>query len=128
MQLNTNDYLLKEECYEIIGACMEVANELGCGFFESVYQEALSIEFSEKGIPFEKEKVLDIYYKDRLLNKKYIADFVCFDQVIVELKAIETFHPEHTAQVLNYLKATGKKVGLLINFGNPKLQYKRIIL
>lgn len=128
MQLNTNDYLLKEECYEIIGACMEVANELGCGFFESVYQEALSIEFSQKGIPFEKEKVLDIYYKDRLLSKKYIADFVCFDQVIVELKAIETFQPEHTAQVLNYLKATGKKVGLLINFGNPKLQYKRIIL
>lgn len=110
MQPDNNDFPLKEECYNIVGACMEVANESGCGFFESVYQEALSFELSDKGIPYEKEKVLDVYYKDRLLSKKYIADFVCFDQIILELKATENLHQEHTAQVLNYLKATGKKL------------------
>jgi GxxExxY protein len=125
--MDTNEFPFKEECYDIIGACMEVSNELGCGFLESVYQETLSIEFAEQGIPFEKEKVLDVYYKEHLLSKKYIADFLCFNQVILELKATESLCPEHTAQVLNYLKATGKTIGLLVNFGAAKLQYKRII-
>lgn len=125
--MDTNEFPLKEECYDIIGACMDVANELGCGFLESVYQEALSIEFVEQGIPFEKEKVMDVYYKGHLLNKKFIADFICFNQVILELKAVESLRPEHTAQLLNYLKATGKTIGLLVNFGTTKLQYKRII-
>jgi len=126
--METNDYPLKNECYQIIGACMNVQNELGCGFLEAVYQEALSIEFNHNNIPFQKEKPLNIYYKERLLTKKYVADYICFDQIIVELKAMDSLAPEHTAQVLNYLKATGLKVGLLVNFGTPKLQYKRVIL
>ena len=128
MQMDTNEFPYKDECYEIIGACMEVANELGTGFLESVYQEALSFEFLELGIPFEKERLLDVFYKGQLLNKKFVADFICFNEVILELKVMDALYPEHTAQVLNYLKATGKKVGLLVNFGTTKLQYKRIIL
>ena len=126
--MNTDEFPFKDECYDIIGACMEVSNELGCGFLEPVYQEALCLEFSEQGIPFEREKILDIYFKEHMLTKKYIADFMCFNEVILEIKALEALRPEHTAQVLNYLKATGKKVGLLVNFGTTKLQYKRIIL
>ena len=128
-QINTNEeFLLKEECYKIIGCCMEVHNELGCGFLEAVYQEALSIVLSEKKIPFVKEEVLDIIFREKILNKKYIADFICFDELIVELKATEGLANHDIAQVLNYLKATGKKIGLLINFGTTKLQYKRVIL
>ena len=124
-QTNTNEeFLLKDECYKIIGGCMEVHNELGCGFLEAVYQEALSILFSEKKIPF----VLDIKFKGRVLDKKYIADFICFDQIIVELKATDGLANHDIAQILNYLKATGKRIGLLINFGTTKLQYKRVIL
>ena len=126
--MDTNEYPFKKECYQIIGACIEVHNGLGCGFLEPVYQEALAIEFSEQNIPFQKEKVLDVYYNNHLLEKKYVADFVCFGEVIVELKAIDALHPVHFAQVLNYLKATGKKIGLLINFGTTKLEYKRVIL
>ena len=126
--MDTNEYPFKEECYQIIGACIKVHNGLGCGFLEAVYQEALSIEFMEQGIPFQKEKVLDVYYYEHLLEKKYVADFLCFEEVIVELKAIDSIHPVHFAQVLNYLKATNKKIGLLINFGTTKLEYKRIIL
>lgn len=122
------EYLYKQECYDIIGAAMEMHNELGHGFLEPVYQEALSIVFLENGIPFSKEQVLDIHFKGRLLNKKYVADFICYNEIIVELNALEALVPEHTAQVLNYLKATDKKLGLLINFGTPKLQYKRVIL
>jgi GxxExxY protein len=107
---------------------MNVHNELGCGFLEPVYQEALLLEFTEQGIPFQKEKVLDIYYKQYKLDKKYVADFMCFGEVILELKAIDALQPIHIAQVLNYLKATGKKIGLLVNFGTTKLQYKRVIL
>lgn len=126
--MKTNDYPLKEECYQIIGACMNVHNGLGCGFLEPVYQEALSLELTEQGIHFLKEKVLDVYYKEYLLDKKYQADFLCYGEVIMELKATDSLHPEYIAQVLNYLKATGKKIGLLVNFGTTKLQYKRIIL
>lgn len=122
------EYLFKQECYDIIGAAMEVHNELGHGFLEPVYQEALSIVFQENGIPYIKEQVLEIHFKGKLLNNKYVADFICYDEVIVELKAMENLAPEHIAQVLNYLKATGKKLGLLINFGTSKLQYKRVIL
>ncbi|MDO9613777.1 MAG: GxxExxY protein [Bacteroidota bacterium] len=125
--MNTDEFPFKGECYDIIGACMEVSNELGSGFLEAVYQEALCYEFADQGIPFENEKVLDVYFKGRLLKKKYVADFICFGEVILEIKAIDTLHPEHTAQVLNYLKATGKKIGLLVNFGTSKLQYKRVI-
>lgn len=128
-QINTNEkYLFKDECYKIIGCCMEVHNELGCGFLEAVYQEALSIVLSEKKVPFVKEKVLDIEFRGKILDKKYIADFICFDELIIELKATDALANHDIAQVLNYLKATGKRIGLLINFGTTKLQYKRVIL
>jgi len=107
---------------------MEVHSELGCGFLEAVYQEALAIVFEEKSIPFIKEKVLDIEFRGRILKKKYVADFICFDKVIVEVKATECITDHDIAQALNYLKATGKKIGLLVNFGTTKLQYKRVIL
>ena len=126
--MNSNEFPFKEECYQIIGACMAVHSELGCGFLEAVYQEALAIVLDEELIPFQKEKVLDLLFRGQVLNKKYVADFLCFDEVIVELKATDAIHPEHLAQVLNYLKATGKKIGLLINFGTTRLQYKRVIL
>ena len=122
------EYLYKEETYDIIGCAMEVHNELGCGFLEPVYQEALSIVFRENNIPFVKEKTLDIKFKGQVLNKKYIADFVCFDKVIIELKAIDTINSQHLAQVINYLKCTDKRLGLIINFGTSSLQYKRVIL
>ena len=121
-------FLFEQETYKIIGACMAVHRELGNGFLESVYQEALSIEFLESAIPFEKEKRLQIAYRDILLTKCYYADFVCFDKIIIELKAVESLMDQHKAQVLNYLKATGFRLGLLINFGAPSLQYKRVIL
>lgn len=126
--MKTDVYPCKIECYHIIGAAMEVHNELGHGFLEAVYQEAMSIVFFERSIPFTKEHVLDIYFKGRLLEKKYVADFFCYNEVIVELKAADGLGDHDIAQVLNYLKATGKKIGLLINFGNPRLEYRRIIL
>lgn len=128
-QINTNEeFPFKNECYQIIGCCMDVHNELGCGFLEAVYQEALNLVFNEKKIPFVKEKVLEIVFRGKVLDKKYVADFICFNEVIVELKATEGLATHDIAQVLNYLKATGKKIGLLINFGTTKLQYKRVVL
>jgi GxxExxY protein len=120
--------IYKSESYKIIGACMEVHKTLGCGFLEAVYQEALSIEFEKRKIPYEQEKILRIYYKKHLLKKTYNADFVCYDKIIVETKAISQLHPDNMAQSLNYLKATGFKLALLVNFGAPSLQYKRIVL
>jgi GxxExxY protein len=120
-------YLYEQETYKIIGAAMEVHSVLGCGFLEAVYQEALEKEFSLQDIPYKREVTLPIYYKDKLLQKTYIADFVCFEKIIVELKALSNLTNEHLAQVLNYLKATKLKLGLLINFGKPSLEYKRII-
>lgn len=122
------EFPFKQECYQIIGCCMEVHKALGPGFLEAVYQEALSLELQAANIPFIKEKVLEVWYKGILLEKKYVADFLCFNDVIVEVKAVEALSPEHIAQVLNYLKATGKKIGLLVNFGSRSLQYKRVIL
>jgi GxxExxY protein len=122
------EILYKEECFRIIGACMEVHKTLGSGFLEAVYQEALIIEMQEQDIPFEKEKILKILYKEKQLDKVYVADFICFDSIILELKALSTLTPQNEAQVLNYLKATGIKLGLLINFGEPSLKYKRLLL
>jgi len=116
----------KEETYRIVGACMEVHRELGPGFLEGVYQEALAEEFSEQRIPANREQKLEILYKGKPLQKHYYADFVCYDKVIVELKAVRELLPDHDAQLFNYLKATGLKLGLLINFGSPSLMYKRI--
>ena len=121
------DLIYKNESYKIIGACMEVHKTLGCGFLEPVYQEALSIEFQKQQIPFEKEKVLSIIYKDIELEKKYIADFVCYSKVILEAKAVKEICDNHRAQIINYLKATKFKLGLLVNFGETSLKYERFI-
>lgn len=126
--MNYEDLYLKEEAFEIIGCAMRVHRELGNGFLESVYQEALSIELNEGNIPFVKEKSIPIYYKDSLLQKKFVADFICYNQVVLELKATDSINDEHISQVLNYLKATGNKLGILINFGSKSLQFKRIII
>lgn len=128
LDLLKEEFLFGNETYQIIGAAMAVHRELGHGFLEAVYQEALTVEFTEKQIPFFKEQPLEIQYKGRPLNKRYFADFLCYNQIIIELKAIESLHEQHLAQVLNYLKATDLKLGLLINFGAPSLQYKRIVL
>jgi GxxExxY protein len=119
--------LFETETYAIIGAAMNVHNELGAGFLEAVYQEALEYEFDLRNIPARREIPLQIYYKDRLLSKFYIADFICFERIIVETKSVSCLLDEHKAQVINYLKATKFQLGLLINFGKPKLEYKRII-
>ena len=123
-----NDILYKDECYKIIGACINVHKELGPGFLEAVYQESLALEFLEQGIPFEKERDIRIFYKDKLLDKCYKADFLCFGKIIVELKALSELSNDHISQILNYLKATKLQVGLLVNFGSPSLVYKRLIL
>ena len=106
---------------------MTVHNELGCGFLEAVYQEALELEFQYRNIPYQREAQLDIYYKKQLLKKHYQADFICYDKIIVELKALSALTSEHESQLLNYLKATGLRVGLLINFGKKSLEYKRMV-
>ncbi|MCF8397689.1 MAG: GxxExxY protein [Bacteroidales bacterium] len=125
--METN-YILKEECSRIIGACYEVHNQLGHGFLETVYQEALYWELIDRKIPFQKEKRLNVFYKERQLQKFYIADFVCYDQIILEIKAVEGLCDDHIAQVLNYLKAIKMRLGLLINFGTARVQVKRVIL
>ncbi len=123
-----NDILYREECYKIIGACMNVHKELGPGFLEAVYQESLTLEFIVQGIPFEKEKDIRIVYKGRTLDKCYKADFLCYEKIIVELKALSELSNDHISQLLNYLKATKLRVGLLVNFGSSSLKYKRLIL
>jgi GxxExxY protein len=126
-KISVNQYQYESETYDIIGAAMNVYNELGTGFLEVVYQEALEYEFALKNIPARKEVPLQIYYKGKLLSKYYVADFICYDKIIVELKSVSVLLDEHKAQVINYLKATKFQVGLLINFGKPKLEYKRVI-
>jgi len=114
--------------FAIIGAAMEVHKQLGCGFLEAVYQEALAIEFSKRDIPFRREVRLPIHYKGQLLSTAYCVDFICFDSVIVELKAVAQMTGTEESQVINYLKATGYEVGLLLNFGARSLQHRRLVL
>ncbi len=115
-----------KESYDIIGCMMTVHSELGCGFLEKVYQEALEREFTDKGIPFKREVNLKIYYKGNPLQQDYIADFVCYDKIIVELKAISKISDIEKAQVINYLKATGYELGILANFGETSLKTERL--
>ena len=121
------DIVFKEESYKIIGSCLTVFNKLGSGFLESVYQEALEIQFKQDNIPFEKEKRLRIKFDKIQLDKFFKADYVCFNSIIVELKATPFIHANDIAQVLNYLRATGMRLGILVNFGENSLIYKRIL-
>ncbi len=116
-----------DESYKIIGAAMVVHKELGCGFSEKVYQEALALEFAAQGIPFEREKRLRVSYKGQLLEQDFYADFVCYDKIIVELKALPRLQSDHMAQVMNYLKCTQMRLGLLFNFGQTSLDKQRVI-
>jgi GxxExxY protein len=123
------EILYKEESYRIMSACFEVYKEMGCGFVEPVYQECLELEFQAQAIVSRPQLELGLRYKGRLLEQKYIPDFLCFDKIIVEIKAVKELAPEHRAQVHNYLHATGYKLGLLVNFGYyPKVEYERIVL
>lgn len=112
--------LYKERMYNIIGAAMSLYNELGCGYSELIYQECLAIVCSEKGIPWEREKMLKMYFHGMELEKAYKADFVCYDEIIVELKAVSELLSEHRAQLFNYMRITNTKYGILINFGEPQ--------
>jgi GxxExxY protein len=122
----TTDILFKDEVFQIVGAAMDVYNHLGNGFLEAVYQEALPIEFEARGVPFKAQLPQQIHYKDRILRQTYIPDFIAYDQIIVELKAIKALGPNEEAQMLNYLKATGFRLGILLNFGAArKLDWMR---
>jgi len=116
-----------ERTYKIIGAALEVHKHLGCGFLEAVYHEALEREFLDQEIPNKSQPIAKIFYKGRPLNKTYQPDFICFDEVLVEIKALSELSGIEEAQLINYLKATGLKVGLLINFGAKSLEYKRLV-
>ena len=121
--------LYRDEVYEIIGAAIEVHKELGDGFLEPVYQESLQIELAFKNTPFEAQKRLQLFYKDVELKKEYIPDFICYEKIVVELKALDRLTNIETSQILNYLKATKMRVGLLINFESVgKLEWKRFIV
>jgi GxxExxY protein len=124
-----SNVIYAEESYKIMGACFNVYKEMGCGFLESVYQECLEIEFELQNIPFNPQKELTMKYRERLLKKTFIPDFVCYEKIIVEIKAVSKFVDEYRATVLNYLNASGFKLGILVNFGHsPKLEYERIVL
>ena len=119
--------LYQELTNRILKACYTVHNELGCGFLEKVYQEALAIQMTEMNIPFEREKHLNVFYHGKCLQCDYIADFVVDDKVILELKAVTEMDNVFKAQTINYLKITGYKIGFLMNFGQEEFQFKRLV-
>ena len=122
------EILFKEESYKIVGACFEVYREKGCGFHEPVYQECMEIELRLQGVPYVAQPPLALEYKRCPIRSKYEPDFICYEKIILELKAVSELAEEHRAQVLNYLKATGFTLGLLVNFGHfPKVQVERIV-
>ncbi|MCZ2458499.1 MAG: GxxExxY protein [Chitinophagales bacterium] len=125
--MNEN-FPLKDETYQIIGICMEVHNQLGDGFLEIVYKDALEYEFRNTEILFEREKEYAVNYKGIILPHKFYADFVVFDKVILEVKGIKAIADEHVAQAINYLKVSDNRIALIVNFGELKLSYKRLIL
>ena len=123
-----SNLLFEQESYQILGACFEVYREKGCGFLEPVYQECMEIELRLRGVPFVAQKALALEYKGCPLRAKYEPDFICYEKIILELKAVGELADEHRAQVQNYLKATKFKLGLLVNFGHyPKAQLERIV-
>lgn len=128
-EIHENRILYKEEVYKIQGAIFKVYNEMGCGFQESVYQECVEREMHIRGIKFESQKNLYLNYKGELLNQTYKPDIICYDKIIIELKAVKNISDEHRAQVFNYLRASNLKLGLLVNFGHyPKVLIERIII
>lgn len=128
-KLHEREILFGEECYAIQGAVFEVYREMGCGFLESVYQECLEKELLRREIPFDSQRALELQYKGEALKQIYKPDLICYGKIIVELKAVKSIGKEHEAQVFNYLKASGLKLALLVNFGHyPKSTVKRIIL
>jgi GxxExxY protein len=122
------DLILKDETYKIIGACIEVHKTLGRGHSEVIYKDALEIEFHNRQIPFSREQKFDVYYKGILLPHHYYADFVVFNTIILEVKAIEGLTSGHLKQTLNYLAVSKLKLGMLVNFGEDSLKHKRVIL
>ena len=119
----------RDETYEILGACFEVYREKGCGFLEGVFQQCLELEFGIRGIPFSAQVPMQLDYKGHTLRQSYIADFICYGKIIVELKSVSKLVDEHRAQMQNYLHATGLRVGLLVNFGHfPKVEHERFVL
>jgi len=124
-----SDIIYKDESYRIVGACFEVYNDKGCGFLEPVYQECMEIELAHQRIPFVAQAQLKLTYRGQELKQRYVPDLVCYDKIIVELKAVSKLCDEHRAQVLNYLNATGFRLGLLVDLGHhPKLEWERIVL
>jgi GxxExxY protein len=122
------ELIFKEECYKIVGACFEVYKDKGCGFLEAVYQECLEIELGLQGIPFRPRVELVLSYKGHPLKSYYIPDSICFEKIVVEIKAVSQLAAEHRAQLHNYLKATGHRLGLLVNFGHyPQVEWERIV-
>lgn len=121
------DLIYRNEAYEIIGKCMEVHTELGQGFLEIVYKDALEKVFFEDGIYFEREKKYEVKFRNEILKHLFYADFVVLDNIILEIKCVSTLTDEHMAQCINYLKVSGNKLALLVNFGRGKLEYKRIV-
>lgn len=119
--------IYKKESYEIIGACMEVHNHLGPGFLEIVYKDALEVEFKNLGIPYEREKEYIVNYKGVILPRKFNADFVVFDKIILEVKAAAAIHENHQAQSLNYLAVSKEKLAVIVNFGEAKLNFQRMV-
>ena len=123
-----SEIIFKEESFQIVGILFEVHNNLGGGFSEIVYKDALEYEFKNLNIPFEREKEYVVKYKDTILNHKFYADFILFDKIILELKSCEKIDPKHIAQCINYLKVSSNKLAVLANFNNKSLEYKRIVL
>jgi GxxExxY protein len=122
------ELIYREESYAIIGACFEVYKNKGCGFHEPIYHECLEIEFEFQRIPFLSKPPQSLQYRGRTLVQIFNPDFICYDKIIVEIKAVSALTDEHRAQVLNYLSATGCKLGLLVNFGHyPRLEYERLL-
>jgi GxxExxY protein len=122
------ELLLKDEAYKIIGICMDVHNNLGAGFLEIVYKDALELEFRRAGIQYEREKEYVVNYKGVILPHKFFADFVVFDQIILEIKCKSGFAEEDVAQSINYLKVSGNRLALLVNFGEIRLNHRRVVL
>ena len=120
--------IYKEESYQIIGRCMEVHSHLGAGFLEIVYKDALELEFQKANIPYEREKMYEVQYKGIILPHLFYADFVVYDKIILEVKGVSGIADEFIAQAVNYLKVSSNQLALLVNFGEPKLNYKRIVL